>query len=72
METKLQVLTSRLKVIKEKETTMIPYYDDVSKRRELEYCLQAIEYEKSRMKNFGYNYDDEYNEDYHQNLLSTS
>lgn len=31
---------------------MIPYYDDVSKRRELEYCLKLIEFEKSRMKNF--------------------
>ena len=68
MENKLQILTSRLKVIKEKEITMIPYYDDVSKRRELEYCLKLIEFEKSRRKNFDYNYDDdEYNDDYHQN-----
>ena len=67
METKLQILTSRLKVIKEKEITMIPYYDDVSKRRELEHCLKLIEFEKSKSKNFDYNYDDEYNDDYHQN-----
>jgi len=66
METKLQILEHRLKIIQSKKITMIPYYCEDSKRRELESCRKEIEFEENNKGNYGYeeDNDDDYSSGY--------
>tara|TARA_R110002153_G_scaffold121307_1_gene266818 strand:- start:437 stop:676 length:240 start_codon:yes stop_codon:yes gene_type:complete len=68
METELQILEHRLKIIQSKKITMIPYYCEDSKRRDLEHCRKAIERVKNSVKDY-YDYDEDCNNDYHQEYL---
>jgi hypothetical protein len=65
METELQILEHRLKIIQSKKITMIPYYCEDSKRRDLEHCRKAIERVKNSVRDYYYD-DEDCNNDYHQ------